>query len=391
VSIDAQLLGELLRELVAIESVNPSLVPGARGEAAAAKFLRDFLRHQGISAELQEAAPGRPNVIALVGPKAAPGAAGQKPRAALAVVAHLDTVGPGDMLEPFTPRERDGRLYGRGALDIKSGVAAMCAAALAVLRDRVALTRPLLIAAVVDEECHSIGTEALLREHTAEAAVVLEPTDLRLCLAHKGYAWFEVTTHGRAAHGSLPQEGRDAIRMMGRVLGLLDALDRKLAQQPPHPRLGHASLHASLISGGQELSSYPAECRLQIERRTLPGESDAQIEAELRGLLEGLQVRDPEFRATAKGLGSRPPYEISPEAPIAAAAAEAIRDVTGTAELGGMSAWTDTALLAAAGIPGVVFGPRGRGLHGAEEYVELDSMYACAEVLRRLIVRFCER
>jgi len=179
--------------------------------------------------------------------------------------------------------------------------------------------------------------------------------------------------------------------MMGRVLGLLDALDRKLAQQPPHPRLGHASLHASLISGGQELSSYPAECRLQIERRTLPGESDAQIEAELRGLLEGLQVRDPEFRATAKGLGSRPPYEISPEAPIAAAAAEAIRDVTGTAELGGMSAWTDTALLAAAGIPGVVFGPRGRGLHGAEEYVELDSMYACAEVLRRLIVRFCER
>jgi len=389
--IDRNVLREVLRELVAIESVNPSLVPGARGEAAAAKFLRDFLRHQGISAELQEAAPGRPNVIALVGPKAAPGATGQKARAALAVVAHIDTVGPGDMLEPFTPRERDGRLYGRGALDIKSGVAAMCVAALAVVRDRVALTRPLLIAAVVDEECHSIGTEALLREHTAEAAVVLEPTDLRLCLAHKGYAWFEVTTHGRAAHGSLPQEGRDAIRMMGRVLGLLDALDRKLAQQPPHPRLGHASLHASLISGGQELSSYPAECRLQIERRTLPGESDAQIEAELRGLLEGLQVRDPEFRATAKGLGSRPPYEISPEAPIAAAAAEAIRDVTGTAELGGMSAWTDTALLAAAGIPGVVFGPRGRGLHGAEEYVELDSMYACAEVLRRLIVRFCER
>jgi acetylornithine deacetylase len=391
VSIDAQLLGELLRELVAIDSVNPSLVPGARGEAAAAEFLRDFLRHQGIAAELQEAAPGRPNVIALVGPKAAPGAAGQEARAALAVVAHIDTVGPGDMLEPFTPRERDGRLYGRGALDIKSGVAAMCAAALAVGRDRVALTRPLLIAAVVDEECNSSGTEALLREHTAEAAVVLEPTDLRLCVAHKGYAWFEVTTHGRAAHGSLPQEGRDAIRMMGRVLGLLDALDRKLAQQPPHPRLGHASLHASLISGGQELSSYPAECRLQIERRTLPGESDAQIEAELRGLLEGLQVRDPEFRATAKGLGTRPPYEISPEAPIAAAAAEAIREVTGTDELGGMSAWTDTALLAAAGIPGVVFGPRGRGLHGAEEYVELESVSLCAEVLRRLIVRFCAR
>src|SRR5713226_7554706 len=377
--VDENLVQELLRELVAIDSVNPSLVPGARGEAAAAEFLRDFLRHQGISAELQEAAPGRPNVIALVGPRAALGAAGQKVRAALAVVAHIDTVGPGDMPEPFTPRERDGRLYGRGALDIKSGVAAMCAAALAVGRDRVALKRPLLIAAVVDEECNSIGTETLVRE----------PTDLRLCVAHKGYAWFEVTTHGRAAHGSLPQEGRDAIRMMGRVLALLDALDRKLAQQPPHARLGHASLHASLISGGQELSSYPAECRLQIERRTLPGESDAQIEGELRGLLEGLQVRDPEFHATAKCLGTRPSYEISPEAPIVAAAAEAIRDVTGAVELAGMSAWTDTALLAAAGIPGVVFGPRGRGLHGAEEYVELESVSVCAEVLRRLIVRLC--
>ena len=265
----------------------------------------------------------------------------------------------------------------------------MCAAAMAVARDRVSLKRPLLLAAVVDEECNSIGTEALLRQHTAEAAVVLEPTDLKLCVAHKGYAWFEITTHGRAAHGSLPQEGRDAIRMMGRVLGLLDALDRKLAQLPPHPRLGQASLHASLIEGGQELSSYPAKCRLQIERRTLPGESDAAVEAEIRGLLEGLEKRDPEFRATTRRLGSRPPYEISPDTPIAAATAQVIKEVIGAAELSGMSAWTDTALLAAAGIPGVVFGPRGRGLHGAEEHVELDSVDICAEVLRRLIVRLC--
>src|SRR5712692_3102683 len=386
--IDNDLMRQLLRELVAIDSVNPSLVPGARGEATAARFLRDFLRRQGIAAELQEAAPGRPNVVAQIGPAAAPSGAVQRRHAALAILAHIDTVGAGDMPSPFTPQERDGRLHGRGALDIKSGVAAMCAAAVAVVRSSIALKRPLLIAVVVDEECNSIGTEALLREY---AAIVLEPTDLRLCIAHKGYAWFEVITHGRAAHGSLPEEGRDAIRMMGRVLALLEALDRKLAQLPPHGRLGHASLHASRISGGQELSSYPAECRLQIERRTLPGESDAQIEAELRGLLEGLQVRDPEFHATAKGLGTRPPYEISPEAPIAAAAAEAIRDVTGAVELAGMSAWTDTALLAAAGIPGVVFGPRGCGLHGAEEYVELESVYACAEVLRRLIVRFCVR
>jgi acetylornithine deacetylase len=392
--IDTGLLRQLLRDLVAIDSVNPTLVPGARGEAIAAEFLRDFLRGQGINAQLQEAAPGRPNVVALLGPAA--GIAGREApgtfpaaRAGLAILAHLDTVGAGNMADPFTPQERGGRLYGRGALDIKSGVAAMCAAALAVLGGSKKLNRPLLIAAVVDEECNSIGTEALLRDYTAEAAVVLEPTDLRLCIAHKGYAWFEVTTHGRAAHGSLPEEGRDAIRMMGRVLGLLDAFDRKLAQQTAHPRLGHGSLHASLISGGQELSSYPAECRLQIERRTLPGESDAQIEAELRGLLEGLEVRDPAFRATARLFASRPAYEISPEAPIAVAAADALREVTGSAELSGMAAWTDTALLARVGIPGVVFGPRGRGLHATEEYVELDSVTACAEVLDRLIVQLC--
>ncbi len=388
-SVDTQLLRELLRRLVAIDSVNPTLVPGAQGEAKAAEFLRGFLREQGIAAELEEAAPGRPNVVVLLGSASRGGAPAQRPKAALAILAHIDTVGAGDMPEPFVPRERDGRLYGRGALDIKSGVAAMCAAAIAIAREKIALARPLLIAAVVDEECNSMGTEALLRSWSAEAVVVLEPTDLRLCVAHKGYAWFEITTHGRAAHGSLPEEGRDAIRMMGRVLGVLDAMDRKLAQQLAHPRLGHGSLHASLISGGQELSSYPAECRLQIERRTLPGESDAQAEAELRGVLEGLQMRDAEFRASVRRLGLRPPYEISPDAPIARAAADAIGKVSGAVELTGMAAWTDTALLAEAGIPGVVFGPRGRGLHGTEEYVDLESVDACAEVLRWLIIQLC--
>jgi len=383
-AVDFQAAKELLRRLVAIDSVNPTLVPGARGEAAAAEFLREFLRQQRISAELEEAAPQRPNVVAWLGPPPA-----QSPKPALAILAHLDTVGPGDMAEPFTPRERDGRLYGRGALDVKSGVAAMCAAAAAVVRDGARLAKPLLLAGVADEECNSLGTQALLGRYAAEAAVVLEPTDLQLCIAHKGYAWFEVVTHGRAAHGSLPQEGRDAIRMMGRVLQLLEALDRKLAQLPPHPRLGCASLHASRIEGGHELSSYPAACRLQLERRTLPGESDAEIEAELRGLLEGLTARDPEFRASCRRIAARAPYEIAPDAPIAAAAAEAICRVTGAVELCGMPFWTDTALLGAAGIPGVVFGPGGGGMHGQEEYVELETVRSCAEVLRELILRMC--
>lgn len=379
------LLHNLLCDLVAIDSVNPSLVPGAHGEAEAAHFLRDWLAKQGIAAELQEASAdpmlSRPNVVARVGPDAS--------RAGLLLVAHMDTVGAGDMPDPFTPRERQGRLYGRGALDIKSGVAAVCSAAASLLRQNSKLRKPLIIAAVVDEECNSIGTQALVKQVRAEAAVVLEPTDLRLCIAHKGYAWLEVVTHGRAAHGSLPDEGRDAIAHMGRVLARLEVLDAQLAVRAPHPLLGRASVHASLIRGGHELSSYPAECRLQIERRTLPGESDADIAAELQAQLRTVAADDRNFRAEGKLLASRAPYEIAPDAPIAAAAAGALRRTTGSAELCGMGFWTDTALLAEAGIPGVVFGPRGRGLHGAEEYVELDSVSVAAEFLRNLAESLC--
>ena len=380
---DGKLVESLLRELIAIDSVNPTLVTGAPGEQAAAEHLCGFLRGQGVHAELQEAAPRRPNVLAWIGPPAT--TVSGKPCAALAILAHIDTVGAGDMPDPLTPIERDGRLYGRGALDIKSGVAAMCAAAIAAIRSGVKLARPVLIATVVDEECDSIGTASLLERVTAERAIVLEPTDLQLVIAHKGYAWFAVTMHGRAAHGSLPAEGRDAIRSMGHVLCGLDELEGRLRARPPHPLLGTASLHASLISGGQELSSYPAECRLQFERRMLPGETEISARKELEELLEKLRAAQPEFSASLESLGSRPAYEIPETAPLVQTVAQAIRTVCGDVRLAGMAPWTDTALLAEAGIPGVVFGPAGRGLHGREEYVELRSVDICARVLAELI------
>jgi len=242
---------------------------------------------------------------------------------------------------------------------------------------------------VVDEECNSLGTRALVKQVAADAAVVMEPTDLRLCIAHKGYAWLEVTTHGRAAHGSLPDEGRDAIAHMGRVLALVEALDAELASRPGHALLGRASVHASLIEGGHELSSYPAQCRLQVERRTLPGETGAQAETELRALTDTLTKEDRDFHADVKLRASRSAYEIAADAPVAAAAARALERVTGKVERCGMAFWTDTALLAEAGIPGVVFGPAGRGLHGADEYVELASVTTCAKVLRELALILC--
>lgn len=384
--IDRKATLRLLEELIAIESVNSTLVPGASGEQRAAEHAREFLSAHGVAAELQDVAAGRPNVVAVS--SNATGIASAKP--ALMIVAHIDTVGAGDMANPFTPRVHDGKVYGRGALDIKSGVAAMCAAAVAVAEERVRLLRPFIMAAVVDEECDSIGTQALLRRgYTADCAIVLEPTNLQLVVAHKGYAWFEIVTHGRAAHGSLPSEGRDAIRMMGHVLDALNGLEKQITSHPAHARLGHPSLHASLITGGQELSSYPAECRLKLERRILPGETEASVEAEFRAMLTRAEKQDSEFRATLKGLGSRPAYSITESSSQVKRVSAVVQKVCGNCELAGMAAWTDTALLAGAGIPGVVFGPTGCGLHGADEYVEIDSVHRCAEVLCELILEFC--
>lgn len=385
--IDQQATRKLLSDLVAIDSVNPTLVPGACGEQHASEHVHSFLQGHGIAAKLEEAAEFRPNVVATISPPDLPCDA--KP--ALMIVAHIDTVGAGDMPDAFAPRVAGEKMYGRGALDIKSGVAAMCAAAVAIVRDRAPLTRPFAIATVVDEECNSIGTRDLLRRgHTADCAIVLEPTNLRLVIAHKGYAWFEIMTKGRAAHGSLSAEGRDAIRMMGRVLVALDELEDKLASSPAHPTLGPASLHASLITGGQELSSYPAECRLQLERRMLPHETAQIAEAELRAMLAELAKNDSRFRASLRSdLGSRPAYEIAESTPLVTRARSAVRRICGACDVAGMSAWTDTSLLAADGIPGVVFGPSGQGLHGAEEYVEIESIYQCAEALREIILEFC--
>ncbi len=237
----------VLQDLVSVNSINPSLVPGAPGEGAVGEVAADAMRKAGLDVVFQEAAPGRRNVIGVLD---AP-----TPGPAVMFCGHIDTVGVDGMTDPFVPRVEGGRLYARGAQDMKGGVAAMIAAAGAMAstwkRGR------LIVAAVVDEEYMSIGAEALVREWRADAAIVTEPTDLQMAVGHKGFAWVEVVTRGRAAHGSRPAEGRDAIARMGRVLVLLEARDRELRARPPSPYQGTGSMHASIITGGRELSSYP--------------------------------------------------------------------------------------------------------------------------------------
>ncbi|CAN5541830.1 ArgE/DapE family deacylase [soil metagenome] len=370
----------LLKQLIAIDSVNPSLVPGAAGEGPIAEVVAAHMRREGLDVHVEEAAAGRPNVIGVL--------EGTQPGPSLMFCGHLDTVGVEGMAAPFDPVERDGRIYGRGAQDMKAGLAAMIDAA-RLVQARGWRRGRLVVAAVVDEEYASLGADALVRGWPADAAIVTEPTELQIGVAHKGFAWLEVDVRGRAAHGSRPRDGRDAIIRMGRVLQRLEALDTDLQGRPPHPIMGAPSLHASMIDGGREWSVYPDRCRLRMERRTIGGEVAEDVEAEVRGILDDLRLLDPGFEAASRLMFSRPAYEIPANHPLTAALRAATASGGSAPEEIGMSFWTDAAVLAQAGIPSLVFGPGGAGLHGVEEYVRADDVVACRDVLAALARRWC--
>ena len=376
---------ELLKDLVAVDSINPSLVPGAAGEAAVARTIADAMRGIGLTVEIQDVAPGRPNVIGTLNGKAS--------GRSLMFCGHIDTVGVTGMKAPFEPVEKDGRIYGRGSQDMKSGVAAMIDAARVIAESGGLAAGSIVIACVVDEEHASIGADALVTRWRADGAVVTEPTDLQVAIAHKGFEWVEIETEGRAAHGSRPREGRDAIRLMARVLTGLDAIDRGLQAGGTHALLGTASLHASLIEGGRELSSYPDRCHLQMERRTIPGEAPGVGKREVDDLLARLRAEDPDFKAGSKSMFARSPYEIPashdlPQAMLRAVSTAAPQHPSTPAPIG-MSFWTDAAILGDAGIPSILFGPTGAGLHSVEEWVDAQSVLVCRDALVSLARDFC--
>ena len=371
----------LLCKLVATASINPTLVPGAAGEEEIAEVIATEMRTLGMKVESEEAAPGRPNVVGILEGRAA--------GRTLMFCGHIDTVGVAGMQAPFDPVEKQGRLYGRGAQDMKGGVAAMIGAARQLVESGGLPAGRLLVAAVADEEYASLGAQALVKRWHADAAVVTEPTDLLIGIGHKGFVWTEIAVQGRAAHGSRPAEGRDAIFRMGRVLARLEKLDRELQAQTPHPILGTGSLHASIISGGRELSVYPDFCRLQVERRTIGGETGALVLQEARQILNALRAEDHEFEASASLMFERPSYQISADHELPNALGHALQQLGKPAPRGGLTFWTDAAILGEAGIPTVIFGPGGAGLHSVEEYVKIDEVLACRDALAALARLYC--
>jgi acetylornithine deacetylase len=380
--IDRDYVRETLVRLVQINSVNPTLVPCAPGEREIAGFIAASLMGIGLKTEIFEPEPGRLSVVGRL-----EGSGGGR---SLMLNAHCDTVDIASMAEPFSGAIRDGKLYGRGAFDMKGSLAACMAAAKALMDSKTRLRGDVLVAAVADEEYGSLGTSDLIEHVKVDGAIVTEPTALNVCLAHKGYLWIEVEITGRAAHGSKFDLGIDANMKMGAFLHELAILERELRARPPHPLVGPPSLHAATLSGGSGLSTYAAQSIVKIERRTIPAETEVQAVGEIQGIVDKLAESDRDFHAMVRTFFVRDPFEVAPSATIVKAVDSAAHKVLGRrAAHFGDTPWMDSALLQAAGVETVVFGATGAGAHADVEWVDLESVVKLAEILAEAAVDYC--
>jgi acetylornithine deacetylase len=357
-------------------------VPGGAGEAEVGRILAERLARAGLEVEVWDAAPGRPNVVGRLR-----GTGGGR---TLMFCGHTDVVDA----EPsaFEPVIREGCMHGRGTNDMKAGIAAsVCAAER--LAAGPALAGDVLVACVIDEEWASLGAEALVERYSADAAVLPEQSDLEVIIAHGGFVWFEVTSTGVESAGGEPQHGVDGIALAGSFLAGIVELDTVLAGQVdalPYPHDGRGNIHASTIRGGQSYPTYPAECVIGVERCLMPGESIADADREMAALLQGARDADARFVGSSQKMIAREPVLLDRDEPIVQGMIAAATDATGsTPVVRSDYGWMDSGVLVDAGIPCVVYGPTGAGLHTADEWVDLASVETCVAAFERLARAFC--
>lgn len=378
--VDPAFITQSLVDLVRINSINPGLEEGGPGEIEIGDYIHRILLSLGFEATIDALADGRVNVTGK--------RKGKGSGKSLILNAHMDTVGVEGMADPFGAIIRDGKLYGRGAYDMKGSMAAILGVAKALSGRHIELGGDLVLAFVADEEHQSIGTQNLLKHITADACIVTEPTDLKICLAHRGFGLYEITTYGKTAHGGLHKEGIDANIKMGKVLSALDNLSDRITSSRKHPLCGEASLHVPLIKGGQSLFIYSSQCTIQVERRTLPGEQERTVHEEFEDILEGIRKTDKGFKATLKQVMWRNPLEVPRHSPIVESLSKNM--APHAPQYMGHTWWEDSGLFAEAGIPTVVFGPKGGGIHQQEEWVDLGSVIDLSRILLQTVTAFCK-
>ena len=373
---------DLTRALIRIDSVNSSLVPGASGESEVADFVSGWLTERGFECHRLEATKGRPSIVAV--------AKGTGDGASIMLNGHIDTVSLASYENEtgLIDLVQDGNIYGRGSYDMKSGVAAMMIAAAKVAGEKP--RGDIILALVADEEFASAGTEEVIKNgFTADGAIIVEPSGLDITIAHRGFAWYEVDIIGQAAHGSRPELGIDAIVKAGKFLVKLGEHGERLLASEKHSLLNTGSLHASIIKGGEELSSYPALCTISIERRTIPGETAQSGADELQEILEAIAAEDNDFKFEIRTLFERSTFAVDPQDRIVTTLASNFKAITGReATQRGEPFWTDCALLQDAGIPSVLFGVDGAGAHAAVEWTTIESLNTVTEVLEKTIREF---
>lgn len=372
---------DLLRKIVAINSINPAFEGGV-GEAEIAGYIHQFLMELGIDSELQTVAEGRNNVVAKI--------AGRDGSRSLLLNAHIDTVSVTNMPRPFELRQDGDRLAGRGAYDMKGSAMIMMKLAEYFKENRPPLD--IWLTFVADEEDKSLGMDFIADQWLPQlpvkplAGIFLEPTEGEIAICHKGFSWMEVNIGGKAAHGSRPERGIDAILPLHAGLKMLDDINRELASKPPDPLLGCASLHGGIISGGSGLSIIPETATLQWERRTLPGESEALLQQELQRVVAAIEALPGGHTVEGRQLFSRPPHTIDAGADIV----QRMAAVAPEAGIVGVSFWADSAIGGAAGIPSIIYGPTGYGAHGVDEWISLDSLVEVYGKLIALIEGFAD-
>ena len=362
----------LTRSLISTPSVNPQLEEGGSGEREAATLVAEWLDLWGLDTRITEISPNRFNVIAKLD--------GEGPT--LLLNGHLDTVGVGGMIvPPFDAKIEGGRIWGRGSCDMKAGLAAILATTKRLVEEG---PRPnLIVAMTADEEHASLGMYALVDSFpSADFAIVTEPTRLAVMPAHKGFLWVRAVFEGRAAHGSRPDLGIDAIRHAALYVSALDDYGDQLTSRPAHPLLKHGSVHAGTIQGGSAASVYPDVCEIVLERRTMPGEKPEKVLQEFQRILDELSEREEDLSASLEQMLERPGTEVPEDSRLVQGLLEAGQGHGIPPVVEGMTAWVDAALLNEIGIPAVCYGPGDIAqAHSADEWVELAQIEKCADVL----------
>lgn len=379
---DVCYITETLQKLVQINSVNPSLDSGGAGEKEIGQYIAGEMSRMGISVEIDEPEPGRLNVTGTLH-----GSGGGK---SLMLNAHTDTVGVAGMKDPFSGAVKDGKLYGRGAFDMKGSIAAILEVAKKLTDLKQTLKGDIIFSFVADEEYESLGAIQLAKKCRVDAAIVAEPTDLDICLAHRGFGVFKIVTEGKTAHGGKHRQGIDANTKMGLLLAELDHYSRQLSDQKKHPLCGEASMHVPLIEGGKSLFIYSNRCTIYAERRTLPGETQEEVLAELKKIIDKLEAKDPDFKASISCEIWRDPYEIDSNSSIVKHLSKVSEKILeNQPRYIGHTWWEDSAIFGHAGIETVIIGPKGGGIHEDVEWVEIDSVKKLSEILHQTAIAYC--